>query len=274
MEVYASTSRVWFDAVRSAGPFERVGFWRPRDVRAVKILTGDAWFFKEWGKPQLLGFGRFVAHERTSPRKLWEDFGPSSGARNEHELLLAIASARSPRDTDLDTEIGNAVLSDFTPFEQPVPLSEVGLDNLSVPFAYVPNNSRALTLVAPAPPRLVPEALPSLPPERQEMLKEVFMRDSAHVALLRQKYGGVCQVTGSRVLEGSTADLTQVHHIDFLCRGGADDPSNMICLSPNWHAIAHSSGVSFDWEKLEFVVGGKRHPLKVNRHLTARLRAS
>lgn len=264
--VYASTSPTWFASLRAlaAEPTE-VAFWRPSNVQAQRISAGEPWFFKEWGAPQLLGFGRYVAYQTTTPRELWERFGLASGGSSCEELVADIGAARR-KPTSATTEIGNVVLSDFTTFDPPVPLTAVDLENLPVPFRYVPDGTRALALVTPSP----LDWTPPLSARRKELSAEVFARNTGHVANVRKLYSGRCQMTGEPVLGGIGGNLTQIHHIDFLYQGGADDPSNMMCLSPDWHALAHAVSTTFDWIKLEFVVDHSRHGLKLNNHLKAK----
>jgi len=215
-----------------------------------------------------LGFGRFVEHQSTTPQRLWEEFGEGSGAPDIEALLQAITAARgTDRPTTLTTRIGNAVLSDFKAFDPPIPLDEVNLPNLPVPFRYVPNDSPLLDRASTPKPLFEAEMTTA---SKQELYTEVFKRNTAHVAFIRSLYGGRCQMSGEPVLQGVGGDLTQVHHIDFLCEGGSDHPANMMCLSPDWHALAHASGTSFDWTTLEFIVAGERFPVILNRHLKPR----
>lgn len=264
--VYASTSPTWFSALSVLKPKPtEVAFWRPSNVQARKIQVGEPWFFKEWGAPQFLGYGRFIEYERTTPQAIWQRFGLACGATNLNALLIDISSARG-QPTTREHEIGNVVLSDFTPFAMPRLLSEFDLQNLTVPFQYVPTGSAILDL-ARASRSSVSRPISA---SRRELATEIFARNAGHVARIRKLYGGVCQVTGLPVLGGLGGDLTQVHHINFLYQGGADEPLNMMALSPDWHALAHAPITTFDWSRLEFVVAGSRYGLKVNRHLNIR----
>jgi hypothetical protein len=144
--VYASTSGSWFEHLKNLYTTpDQVAFWRPSNVQARRIQQGELWFFKEWGKPQILGFGRFVRYEETTPQQLWKYFEEAAGAGSENDLLEKIISARR-KATDKDAIIGNVVLTNFTPFHEPISLTSIGLADLSVPFRYVPANSAALTL--------------------------------------------------------------------------------------------------------------------------------
>jgi predicted HNH restriction endonuclease len=108
------------------------------------------------------------------------------------------------------------------------------------------------------------------PPERREYLRELVVRNRRHVADLKALYQGVCQVSGRQVLEGLAGDITEVHHIEWLTRGGSDAMSNMVVLAPDIHAAIHTADAVFDWRELAFVINGKRLPLVVNRHLRPR----
>lgn len=114
------------------------------------------------------------------------------------------------------------------------------------------------------------EDLAALPPERREYVRELAVRNRRHVSDLKALYGGRCQITGELVLDGLAGDLTEVHHIEWLTRGGVDAKSNMVVLGPNFHAAIHSADATFDWKNLTFQIAGKRFPLRLNKHLTAR----
>ncbi|MBP2309403.1 hypothetical protein GBZ48_21535 [Azospirillum melinis] len=268
-DVYASTDPEWFSHLASlVNRPARVAFWRPTYTVPTEISVGVPWFFKQRGAPFIVGYGRFVEHESTTPARLWTKFGSASGAPTQETLLAGISAARKGGAT-LDTGIGNVTLSDFTVFTPPLTLGELELPNLTGPYRYVPKGNRLLSYAEGTPVAPLPYKEPG-PASRRELHGETFARNVGHVARIRQLYGGVCQISGEPILDGAAGDLTQVHHIDFLCDGGADDPSNMMALSPNWHAIAHAPGTTFDWTTLEFVVGMQRFGLALNRHLKPR----
>lgn len=108
-------------------------------------------------------------------------------------------------------------------------------------------------------------------PERREYTREVFDRDRVQVRELKGLYGGRCQVSGEMPLSGVAGDITEVHHIDWLTRGGSDNKANMVVLSPDMHRAVHAKDARFDWVNLHFEVGSRVFPLKLNKHLKARL---
>ncbi|GJE54757.1 hypothetical protein [Methylobacterium thuringiense] len=103
--------------------------------------------------------------------------------------------------------------------------------------------------------------------ERREYLREVFVRDAKHVKELKKLYGGRCQISGQKVLEDFSVDITEAHHIRWLTRGGSDEKDNMIVLSPNLHAAIHATNAEFNWSELSFDIGGKKFPVILNKHL-------
>lgn len=271
--VYASTSPTWFNALRRLS-LPSVAFWRPTPSRPKAIQPGEPWLFKEWGAPRLLGFGRFARYEVTTPEKLFGDFGKATGADSLSALLNELRAAKDS--ITASTAIGNVVLTDFAAFDQPIDINLVNLPNLSVPFAYVPETSTALSLVKSKTVSITREALAlndyiaKAPPERREYLREFTLRDRAHVRDLKMLYKGHCQVSGAVVLGGIAGDLTEAHHIHWLTRGGIDDPSNMVVISPQVHAAIHAVDASFNWQTLTFNIGGQEFPLALNRHLKPR----
>ena len=107
-------------------------------------------------------------------------------------------------------------------------------------------------------------------PARREQTREFYVRDQAAVRELKNRYQGVCQISGLTPLEGVAGDITEAHHIEWLTRGGSDTTDNMVVLSPNWHRAIHTSDASFNWRDLSFTVNGQKVPLAVNRHLKRR----
>jgi len=110
----------------------------------------------------------------------------------------------------------------------------------------------------------------SEPPATREYLAEVRVRDSAQARELKALYGDRCQLTGKRPLGGAAGDITEAHHIEWLSRDGLDVPENMVVLSPDWHRAIHAANAEFDWRDLAFVIEGKRHKLRLNKHLKRR----
>lgn len=263
--VYASTSPDWFKHISMLQPSPGlVAFWRPTDSAPKNILPGDYWFFKELGAPRLLGHGRFISRERSTVAELWKKYGVYTGAESLFHLKNSITSTQKTQNEN----IGCIVLSNFTKFSPAINLSQIDLPNLSTPYRYIPPKNKLLNILS--------ETTKNYPhhetsaKNKKEITKEIFTRNTGHVAHIRRLYGGRCQVTGDFVFSNLTEDLTHIHHIDFLSNGGADDPSNMIALSPNWHAIAHAPGTIFDWNSLEFIIEGRRYGLSLNYHLMPR----
>jgi 5-methylcytosine-specific restriction protein A len=62
-------------------------------------------------------------------------------------------------------------------------------------------------------------------------------------------------------------ELTEAHHIDWLCRGGQDTMENLILLCPNHHAAIHAKDPTFDRGRLEFRNGSMVLKVVLDRHL-------
>ena len=100
---------------------------------------------------------------------------------------------------------------------------------------------------------------------------EVYKRTQKVIKDLKKYYKGVCQITGDKLTSAKLygADVTEAHHIQYLCEGGAEaDPSNIIIISPEWHRLLHKKNPKFDRKKIHFVFpDGKLLPVKFPRHL-------
>lgn len=100
---------------------------------------------------------------------------------------------------------------------------------------------------------------------------EVYKRSQKTIKQLKAKYTGLCQITGSKLssLKDYEVDVTEAHHINYLCDGGLDGtPSNIIIISPEWHRLLHKRNPKFDKATLSFVFeNGKVLPVRYPGHL-------
>ena len=106
-------------------------------------------------------------------------------------------------------------------------------------------------------------------PEKVERLVEVYARNQTLVEQLKRLYDGRCQICGSAPFNGFLGAIAEAHHIQWLCRGGDDNLSNMVLLCPNHHAAMHACDPNFDRDKLEFLFGTKVLPIRLDLHLAA-----
>jgi len=85
---------------------------------------------------------------------------------------------------------------------------------------------------------------------------EVYRRTKKVINRLKKRYNGICQITGEKLQSFTNigVDVTEAHHIQYLCNGGAEaDPLNIIIISPEWHRVIHKRNPRFNRHKLEFV---------------------
>lgn len=107
----------------------------------------------------------------------------------------------------------------------------------------------------------------SLSPGKRERLAEVYERDQTVVDELKRLYRGHCQICNSVPFNGHFGSIIEGHHIEWLCRGGADSLDNLVILCPNHHAAIHAANPAFDRTKLEFRFGTKAVPIRLDLHL-------
>ena len=71
-------------------------------------------------------------------------------------------------------------------------------------------------------------------------------RNQNAAALLKELYGHTCQITGTKFLfkKSNGTNYTEAHHLIPLGKGGADDPRNIVILSPLVHRMLHYAKVS------------------------------
>jgi 5-methylcytosine-specific restriction enzyme A len=115
-------------------------------------------------------------------------------------------------------------------------------------------------------------------PERREYVVAVRRRNSAAVRALKQLYRHECQVTGTRWIfrKRDGVNYTEAHHLIPLGEGGADDPRNIIIVSPLLHRMLHHANVPpfqlADIEQqpdgtgtLEITINDQRHTIRWHR---------
>ena len=80
---------------------------------------------------------------------------------------------------------------------------------------------------------------------RREYVVFIRRRNAAAVSALKELYNHECQVTGTRFtfLKRDGKNYTEAHHLIPLGEGGADDPRNIIIVSPLIHRMLHHASV-------------------------------
>lgn len=93
-------------------------------------------------------------------------------------------------------------------------------------------------------------------------------RARRHVAHLQELYGGCCQLCLYDPAARYGHHVCHGHHIQWLSRGGEDEPENLVLLCPNHHAAVHCDDAPFDYAGLAFTFSrGPGERVRLNRHL-------
>lgn len=133
--VYASTAPEWLTTIETLPFHTELAFWQPTPKRPKQIAVGERWYFKERGKPWIRGFGLFRSWEALKLTELFRRYGTAAGYPSIEELVAGMQTFRD--DTSASTTVGNVALSEFSIFPEPRYLTELGLDDLPVPFRYL-----------------------------------------------------------------------------------------------------------------------------------------
>lgn len=247
--VYASTSPRWFSALSELTPRpSRVAFWQPTSGIPHKIKVGEPWFFVEKGAPRVLGFGRFLGHEGITISGLWDRYGQATGTTSENALLGEITSAKKGKAGTGDTQIGNVILSDFTPFSQPVSLPPLDLPKLNRAFQYVPAGNSILDLADQKPTTLERDLAmaeaevkreggfdpTSITDARRKVLASIVRRQGQTKFRneLMEAYEGRCAISNCAIPE-----LLEAAHIHPYKGAETNDVRNGILLRTDLHTL-------------------------------------
>jgi putative restriction endonuclease len=212
---------------------ERVAFWQPTPRHPNQIELGQRWYFKERGAPQIVGFGDYAGWESSSVTGLQAHFGPATGYATADDLLAALVLIAP--DFNASNAIGNVILENFTPFQEPVLLSSLGLDDLTVPFVYIASDDPiaaylgGLRTDAPAAPFLLrdPEAA-----KRAAAKRKVRVGQAAFRRLLIDTYSHVCAFTGPQLEE-----TLQAAHIQPYVDAESNHVRNGLLLRADMHVL-------------------------------------
>lgn len=115
--VYASTTLEWFETLSRLHRGERAAFWQPTPANPRRISLGETWYFKQLGRPLIIGAGRFAGWESLSVQSLFQKYGTRAGYRTLPELVQALEALADGRVSTSDV-VGNVILDDFTPFHR------------------------------------------------------------------------------------------------------------------------------------------------------------
>lgn len=230
--VYAETTRAWFDEL-SRLRLNRVAFWQPTPAQPGQIGLGERWYFKELGAPQILGYGEFAGWERLSITDLFERYDAACGYRTVDELLSALRIVNPS--AGAQTEIGNIILENFTPFGEPISLQTLGLQDLSVRFAYLSDADPIASYIGGQRPN-APVTEFSLRNEdqarRAAASRKVRIGQDDFRERLILRYGPICAFTGLQLVQ-----TLQAAHIQPYVDEKSNHIRNGLLLRADMHRL-------------------------------------
>ena len=88
------------------------------------------------------------------------------------------------------------------------------------------------------------------------------------IEALKRCYKGQCQLCGQNVGEEFGKDIVEAHHIEPFSKAQNNDPTNIVILCPNCHALMHKCSPVYNVQDHTFDFGnGIIKKLKIARHL-------
>ena len=106
----------------------------------------------------------------------------------------------------------------------------------------------------------------------KEELAKVRKLSKHIIDTLKKMYKGECQLCGGKVGEQYGKEIVEAHHIEYFSQTQNNDPSNIIILCPNCHALIHKCNPAYDKKTCSFKFdNGKILSVKTKGHLKGKL---
>ncbi|MCM3572507.1 HNH endonuclease [Mesobacillus subterraneus] len=126
------TARKWFTYLSSSNGINEVNFWRKNTDNFNVLKQGEPFFFLVKnekgvrGERAVLGTAAYERFEKLTVNEAWDRYRNGNGDEEKDEFITRM---NEMFETDkCKGEIGCIILSDFKVFDNPVYLSEVGVD--------------------------------------------------------------------------------------------------------------------------------------------------
>ncbi|MDM5358814.1 hypothetical protein [Peribacillus sp. ACCC06369] len=126
------TSREWFKYLSNKNNVGEVNFWRKNTNHFNVLTTEEPYFFivknenGVKGERAVLGKATYERFEVLTVNEAWDRYGQGNGDVEKESFVTRM---NSMFETDMDNgEIGCIILSDFQVFDNPVYLSEIGIE--------------------------------------------------------------------------------------------------------------------------------------------------
>jgi len=126
------TSREWFEYLTEHQIHNEINFWRKNTNQFKVLKQGEPFFFLVKNpkgiktERQVLGYATFERFETNTVQNAWDTYKEGNGDQSFEDFMARMEEMFK---TNLQNEeIGCIILSNFKVFQQPVLLSEIGID--------------------------------------------------------------------------------------------------------------------------------------------------
>lgn len=126
------TAREWFTYLSQSNNLEEINFWRKNTNNFRALKKGEPFFFLVKnekgikGERAVLGRAIYDRFEVSSVNEAWEKYGTGNGDESKDSFVARMIEMFGS-DTNIG-QVGCIILTDFQLFDNPVYLSEVGIE--------------------------------------------------------------------------------------------------------------------------------------------------
>jgi len=183
--------------------------------------------------------GRTPLHDDQFIVKIAFDAGRSSVEASYYESVRSVRASRRP-----EPRMGREIISSWMTLGDSVAIANIGPDLFAFKMSECPADTEEFisSIAALVPAQVAARAAVDRPAERHMAQRTFYVRNPWVVAAAILRANGSCEMPDCNealIIRDDGRPYLEVHHIDPLGNGGADDLMNVAALCPRCHRFLH-----------------------------------